>query len=61
MMFLVGKPSWHLLTIGWSLFVGAKRLNVCDSILFSRSAFKLSNIYETILCLKQMHMPLLRN
>ncbi|XP_064971266.1 auxin response factor 11-like isoform X2 [Musa acuminata AAA Group] len=31
-----GQPKRHLLTTGWSLFVGAKRLKAGDSILFIR-------------------------
>ncbi|XP_022134989.1 auxin response factor 5 isoform X2 [Momordica charantia] len=31
-----GKPKRHLLTTGWSLFVGAKRLRAGDSVLFIR-------------------------
>jgi hypothetical protein len=51
-MFLAGQPKRHLLTTGWSLFVGAKRLKAGDSVLFIRSAFKPSNMYKSILCLK---------
>jgi hypothetical protein len=59
-MFLSGQPKRHLLTTGWSLFVGAKRLKAGDSVLFIRSAFKLSNIYKSILCLKHRHKVLLK-
>ncbi|EXB58397.1 Auxin response factor 5 [Morus notabilis] len=31
-----GQPKRHLLTTGWSLFVGAKRLRAGDSVLFIR-------------------------
>ncbi|VAH37297.1 unnamed protein product [Triticum turgidum subsp. durum] len=31
-----GQPKRHLLTTGWSLFVGAKRLKAGDSVLFIR-------------------------
>ncbi|XP_042494113.1 auxin response factor 5 [Macadamia integrifolia] len=31
-----GKPKRHLLTTGWSLFVGAKRLRAGDAVLFIR-------------------------
>ncbi|KAE8680394.1 Auxin response factor 11 [Hibiscus syriacus] len=31
-----GKPKRHLLTTGWSLFVGSKRLRAGDSVLFIR-------------------------
>lgn len=38
LMFLLfpGQPKRHLLTTGWSLFVGAKRLKAGDSVLFIR-------------------------
>lgn len=32
----IGQPKRHLLTTGWSLFVGAKRLRAGDSVLFIR-------------------------
>lgn len=32
-----GQPKRHLLTTGWSLFVGAKRLRAGDSVLFIRN------------------------
>jgi hypothetical protein len=32
----VGQPKRHLLTTGWSLFVGSKRLRAGDSVLFIR-------------------------
>lgn len=32
----VGQPKRHLLTTGWSMFVGAKRLRAGDSVLFIR-------------------------
>ncbi|URD73862.1 auxin response factor [Musa troglodytarum] len=34
--FFPGQPKRHLLTTGWSLFVGAKRLKAGDSVLFIR-------------------------
>jgi len=34
--FLLGQPKRHLLTTGWSLFVGSKRLRAGDSVLFIR-------------------------
>jgi hypothetical protein len=40
LMFLAGQPKRHLLTTGWSLFVGAKRLKAGDSVLFIRYASK---------------------
>uniref|UniRef100_A0A0E0DJP8 Uncharacterized protein n=1 Tax=Oryza meridionalis TaxID=40149 RepID=A0A0E0DJP8_9ORYZ len=33
-----GQPKRHLLTTGWSLFVGAKRLKAGDSVLFIRTS-----------------------
>ncbi|CAN1323123.1 Auxin response factor 5, partial [Linum perenne] len=33
---LAGQPKRHLLTTGWSLFVGSKRLKAGDSVLFIR-------------------------
>ncbi|MQL76211.1 hypothetical protein Taro_008594 [Colocasia esculenta] len=33
---LAGQPKRHLLTSGWSVFVGAKRLKAGDSVLFIR-------------------------
>ena len=36
MLFYAGQPKRHLLTTGWSLFVGSKRLRVGDSVLFIR-------------------------
>lgn len=32
----VGQPKRHLLTTGWSMFVGAKRLKAGDAVLFIR-------------------------
>jgi hypothetical protein len=40
LMLLAGQPKRHLLTTGWSLFVGAKRLKAGDSVLFIRYASK---------------------
>lgn len=34
--YCVGQPKRHLLTTGWSMFVGAKRLRAGDSVLFIR-------------------------
>ena len=34
--FYAGQPKRHLLTTGWSLFVGSKRLRAGDSVLFIR-------------------------
>jgi len=34
--FYAGQPKRHLLTTGWSLFVGSKRLKAGDSVLFIR-------------------------
>ena len=39
LMFFTGQPKRHLLTTGWSLFVGSKRLKAGDSVLFIRYAF----------------------
>lgn len=35
-VFYLGQPKRHLLTTGWSLFVGAKRLKAGDAVLFIR-------------------------
>lgn len=32
----LGQPKRHLLTTGWSMFVGAKRLRAGDAVLFIR-------------------------
>lgn len=34
--YFIGQPKRHLLTTGWSMFVGAKRLRAGDSVLFIR-------------------------
>lgn len=34
--FNAGQPKRHLLTTGWSIFVGTKRLKAGDSVLFIR-------------------------
>ena len=34
--FYIGQPKRHLLTTGWSMFVGAKMLRAGDSVLFIR-------------------------
>lgn len=41
-----GQPKRHLLTTGWSLFVGAKRLRAGDSVLFIRYICKFSFIFS---------------
>lgn len=32
----LGQPKRHLLTTGWSMFIGAKRLRAGDAVLFIR-------------------------
>ena len=40
----VGQPKRHLLTTGWSMFVGAKRLRAGDAVLFIRYEKTNSNL-----------------
>lgn len=46
----LGQPKRHLLTTGWSMFVGAKRLRAGDAVLFIRypSISFLDKIIESI-------------
>ncbi|KAM3248011.1 hypothetical protein P3L10_009779 [Capsicum annuum] len=41
---MVGHPKQHLLTIGWSMFVGVKCLRAGDSVLFYLSADEKSQL-----------------
>ncbi|MFS7970733.1 putative transcription factor B3-Domain family [Helianthus anomalus] len=51
-----GQPKQHLLTTGWSTFVGAKRLKAGDAVLFIRCNFlninksKLTTIWKDAVC-----------
>ena len=66
MLFYAGQPKRHLLTTGWSLFIGSKRLRAGDSVLFIRYAivtycnfFKLYCFLQSILNAKFMYHVLL--
>ncbi|KAG0488341.1 hypothetical protein HPP92_007152 [Vanilla planifolia] len=66
-----GQPKRHLLTTGWSLFVGAKRLKAGDSVLFvrdeksqlllgvRRSNRQLTSVPSSVLSADSMHIGVL--
>ncbi|KAJ1421653.1 PB1 domain [Sesbania bispinosa] len=55
-----GQPKRHLLTTGWSLFVGLKRLKAGDSVLFIRRANRQqTSLPSSVLSADSMHIGVL--